>query len=88
MSFDSKVKILHFLATIFCFGVVGKGAWPNNSVSLLERAFGEISRSLDRCSNKDQDVFFALGGFDILARIYKVLLPYSSPHIQGIATIF
>jgi hypothetical protein len=45
-------------------------------VSLLERAFGEISRSLDRTNAKDQDFFYALGGFDILAKIYKVALSY------------
>ncbi len=63
--------------TVNCFSqLLGKGAWPNNSVSLLERAFGEISRSLDRTNAKDQDFFYALGGFDILAKIYKVALSH------------
>ena len=51
----------------------GKGAWPNNSVSALERAFGEISRAFDKNSNKDQDVFRALGGFETLEKIYLML---------------
>merc|ERR1719376_178201 len=51
----------------------GKGAWPNNSVSALERHFGEIVRSFDKNSAKDQDVFKALGGFDILDKIYAML---------------
>jgi len=51
----------------------GKGAWPNNSVSALERHFGEIVRSFDKNSSKDQDVFKALGGFDILDKIYAML---------------
>ena len=52
----------------------GKGAWPNNAVSSLERALGEIYRSLDKNVRKDQDVFFALGGFDIIGKIYDKLL--------------
>ena len=51
----------------------GKGAWPNSSISSLERAFGEISRAFEKNSNKDQDVFRALGGFDTLEKIYLML---------------
>lgn len=51
----------------------GKGAWPNNAVSLLERAFGEISRSLEKMVAKDQEVFFNLGGFNMLGKIYAML---------------
>merc|ERR1719220_760995 len=51
----------------------GKGAWPNNSVSALERAFGEIIRAFDKNSSKDQDVFRALGGFETLEKIYLML---------------
>merc|ERR1719348_1045937 len=51
----------------------GKGAWPNSSISSLERAFGEISRAFDKNSAKDQDVFRALGGFDTLEKIYMML---------------
>ena len=54
-------------------GSQGKGAWPNNSVSSLERAFGEIVRSLDKNSSKDQDVFHALGGFQTMWKIYQML---------------
>merc|ERR1719220_3354310 len=54
-------------------GSQGKGAWPNNSVSSLERAFGEIVRSLDKNSSKDQDVFYALGGFQTIWKIYQML---------------
>ena len=54
-------------------GSQGKGAWPNNSVSSLERAFGEIVRSLDKNSSKDQDVFYALGGFQTIWKIYEML---------------
>ena len=66
------ITLRTFFFKVPYFVWAGKGAWPNNSVSLLERAFGEISRSLDRTNTKDQDFFYALGGFDILARIYKV----------------
>ena len=52
----------------------GKGAWPNTAVSSLERAFGEIFRSLERNSAKDRDLFYALGGFDVLEKIYSMLL--------------
>jgi len=51
----------------------GKGAWPNNSVSALERAFGEIVRSFEKNSSKDQDVFRALSGFEIMEKIYFML---------------
>ena len=51
----------------------GKGAWPNNAISSLERAFGEICRSFDKNHSKDQDVFFALGGFDVIGKIYEML---------------
>jgi len=51
----------------------GKGAWPNNSVSALERSFGEIARSFEKNSNKDQDVFRALGGFETMEKIYCML---------------
>merc|ERR1719427_1044742 len=51
----------------------GKGAWPNNSVSALERHFGEIVRSFDKNSAKDQDVFRALGGFETMEKIYCML---------------
>jgi len=51
----------------------GKGAWPNNSVSALERYFGEIVRSFEKNSSKDQDVFKALGGFEIMEKIYSML---------------
>jgi len=51
----------------------GKGAWPNNSVSALERHFGEIVRSFEKNSSKDQDVFKALGGFEIMEKIYSML---------------
>lgn len=54
-------------------GSQGKGCWPNNSVSSLERAFGEILRSLDKGSSKDQDVFRSLGGFETMWRIYQML---------------
>ena len=51
----------------------GKGAWPNTSVSSLERAFGEMSRAFEKNSAKDQDVFRCLGGFDTLEKIYLML---------------
>ena len=54
-------------------GSQGKGAWPNSSVSSLERAFGEMSRAFEKNSAKDQDVFRALGGFDTLEKIYMML---------------
>ena len=54
-------------------GSQGKGAWPNSSVSSLERAFGEMSRAFEKNSSKDQDVFRALGGFDTLEKIYMML---------------
>jgi len=51
----------------------GKGSWPNTSVSALERHFGEIIRSFEKNSSKDQDVFKALGGFDVMEKIYSML---------------
>ena len=54
-------------------GGQGKGAWPNNSVAALERAFGEILRSLDKASPQDQDVFRCLDGFETVWRIYQML---------------
>jgi len=52
----------------------GQGSWPNNAVSSLERALGEICRSFDKNHPKDQEVFFALGGFTMLGKIYDMIL--------------
>jgi len=51
----------------------GKGAWPNNAVSSLERSFGEMCRAFDKNQHKDQGVFYNLEGFQILGRIYQML---------------
>lgn len=51
----------------------GKGAWPKNSVSSLERALGEIVRSLDKGDARDQEVFMALGGFKTVWKVYDML---------------
>ena len=54
-------------------GSQGRGAWPNNSVSALDRALGEIVRAFEKNSSRDQDVFRALGGFETLEKIYLIL---------------
>ena len=46
----------------------GKGTWPNNSVSALERALGEINRALEKGHDADKHGFHCLGGFAILSR--------------------
>ena len=47
----------------------GKGSWPLASISSLERALGEISRSLDKNEAKDKHAFFAMKGFPVLAKL-------------------
>ena len=54
-------------------GSQGKGSWPDSSVSTLERSLGEISRSLDKNEAKDKHAFFALKGFQTLARLFGLM---------------
>ena len=51
-----------------------KGAWPNNTVALLERSMGEIQRALVKHdSSGDRHVFLSLGGFSTLAKVFHAL---------------
>ena len=55
-------------------GSQGKSAWQNNSVTMLERSLGEISRALEKNNSKaDRDAFFALKGFSALNRIFQLV---------------
>ena len=55
-------------------GSQGKGAWQNNSVTMLERSLGEISRALEKNNSKaDRDAFFAMKGFAALNRIFQLV---------------
>ena len=54
-------------------GSQGKGSWPDSSVTTLERALGEISRSLDKNESKDKYAFYAMKGFQTLARLFGLM---------------
>ncbi|XP_012935798.1 S phase cyclin A-associated protein in the endoplasmic reticulum [Aplysia californica] len=45
------------------------GPWPQNKVSALDRALGEIGRILEKKNVNDQTSFRVLGGFSSLSRI-------------------
>ncbi|XP_078316158.1 S phase cyclin A-associated protein in the endoplasmic reticulum-like isoform X2 [Crassostrea virginica] len=49
------------------------GPWPQNKVSALDRALGEISRVLDKKGGQDQGALRALGGLNSLCRLLHVL---------------
>ncbi|XP_056020838.1 S phase cyclin A-associated protein in the endoplasmic reticulum-like isoform X2 [Ostrea edulis] len=49
------------------------GPWPQNKVSALDRALGEISRILDKKSGQDQTALRVLGGLSSLCRLLNVL---------------
>ncbi|XP_062612464.1 S phase cyclin A-associated protein in the endoplasmic reticulum-like isoform X2 [Saccostrea cucullata] len=49
------------------------GPWPQNKVSALDRALGEISRILDKKSGQDQNALRVLGGLNSLCRLLHVL---------------
>lgn len=51
----------------------GRGAWPNNSVTLLERGLGEIFRALDKGENKDKTAFFNMSGFTTFSKIFQTM---------------
>ena len=55
-------------------GSQGKSAWQNNSITMLERSLGEISRALEKHNSKaDRDAFFAMKGFSALNRIFQLV---------------
>ena len=54
-------------------GSQGKGSWPDSSVAILERSLGEISRSLDKKEPKDKHAFFAMKGFQTLAKLFGLV---------------
>ena len=56
-------------------GSQGKSAWQNNSITMLERSLGEISRALEKSCNSraDRDAFFAMKGFSALNRIFQLV---------------
>ena len=51
----------------------GKGCWPDSSVSLLERALGEVSRCFDKKHPQDKAAFFAMNGFTTVAKLFGLL---------------
>lgn len=55
-------------------GSQGKGAWPKNAITSLERHMGEIYRALEKSNPDDRNSFYALNGFTILAKIFHLLL--------------
>ena len=55
-------------------GSQGKSAWQNNSITMLERSLGEISRALEKNNSKaDRDAFYAMKGFPALNRIFQLI---------------
>nr|CAD7200048.1 unnamed protein product [Timema douglasi] len=50
----------------------GKGQWPNNAITSLERALGEINRILNKQNILDQVAFQALNGFTTLSNILSL----------------
>ncbi len=69
------------------FSSQGKGAWPNNAVSALERAMGEICRSLDKGHSSDKTTFFALGGFATLSKVFALLSEQKSSCIIPLKSV-
>ncbi|XP_059161498.1 S phase cyclin A-associated protein in the endoplasmic reticulum-like isoform X2 [Physella acuta] len=49
------------------------GPWPQNKVSALDRALGEIGRILEKKCVNDQACFKTLGGFSSLSRILMTI---------------
>ena len=55
-------------------GSQGKSAWQNNSITMLERSLGEVSRALEKNNSRaDRDAFFAMKGFPTLNRIFQLV---------------
>lgn len=54
-------------------GSQGKGAWQNNSITMLERSLGEISRALEKGKVADKDAFYTLKGFATLSKIFQLV---------------
>ncbi|XP_063241085.1 S phase cyclin A-associated protein in the endoplasmic reticulum isoform X2 [Bacillus rossius redtenbacheri] len=50
----------------------GKGQWPNNAITALERALGEINRILSKQNALDQATFKALNGFTAVTNILSL----------------
>lgn len=50
----------------------GKGQWADTAVTALERAVGDIGRTLGKKDPSDQAVFRNLRGFQILSEILKL----------------
>ena len=65
----------------------GKGAWPNNAVSSLERALGDINRALEKNAEADRHGFYALGGFAILGRLFGLLLEQKQSCVVPLKTV-
>ncbi|XP_068081995.1 S phase cyclin A-associated protein in the endoplasmic reticulum [Anabrus simplex] len=56
----------------------GKGQWPNNAVTGLERSLGEMNRILSKKNSPDQTAFQALNGFTILSNILGLAMDVPS----------
>ncbi|KAL8602244.1 hypothetical protein ACOMHN_022757 [Nucella lapillus] len=49
------------------------GPWPQNKVSALDRALGEMARILEKKNGADQNNFRVLGGLACLSRVLSVI---------------
>lgn len=65
----------------------GKGSWPDSSVSMLERALGEISRSLDKNEAKDKQAFFAMKGFQTLVKLFGLLADQKQSYVIPLKSV-
>lgn len=55
------------------FSSQGKGAWPNNAVSAVERALGELLRTFEKNHPQDKLAFYAQDGFGILSKLFSLM---------------
>ena len=55
------------------FGSQGKGAWPNNAVSAVDRALGELLRTFEKNHPQDKLSFYSQDGFGILSKLFNLL---------------
>ncbi|XP_049963101.1 S phase cyclin A-associated protein in the endoplasmic reticulum isoform X1 [Schistocerca serialis cubense] len=64
----------------------GKGQWPNNAVTALERALGEVNRILSKQNTLDQLAFQALNGFTVLSNMLNLAMdvpPNMAPYLSS-----
>lgn len=74
---DSKnrFRIVKFVKEVNrCLNNQGVGPWDPALVSSLDRALGELERTLDRGTSEDKDAFRLLGGFSALGDLLGCIL--------------